>query len=147
MNPDIDMHQKVRLLIQLSVLLDEKLDAIPQECHTTPRDMRLDLLDTCHTFLCLWNEMQAFFVNNEDAQDNELFHITIKTHFLLHCCLDRSNPKKMWCFRGEDLMARMRKLAFSCAKRSQSWQVGNKAIGKYCVALDLLFKSLDAVAV
>ena len=94
MNPEIDMHQKVRLLIQLSVLLDEKLDAMPQECHTAPRDMRLDLLDTCHTFLCLWNEMQAFFVNNEDAQDNELFHITIKAHFLLHCCLDRSNPKK-----------------------------------------------------
>ena len=68
--------------------------------------------------------------------------MTIKAHFLLHCCLVRSSPRKLWCYRGEDLMGKMRRLGFSSSKGAPPWQAGNKGIQKYCIALDMAFKAM-----
>ena len=130
----VSIYQKIRLMLHLNVLLDEKIDAVDNTAFCLPRDVREDIANTCHSLLMLWTDVQEFFSQETDA--GEMFHFTVKAHFLLHCCLIESSPRRLWCYRGEDLMQKMRRLIFSCSKRSTAWQVGNKSIGKYCVALE-----------
>ncbi|CAK0807567.1 unnamed protein product [Prorocentrum cordatum] len=144
MNPQVSLHAKIRLLLRLSVDLDREIDSLDPKRMCMPEAIRQDLLRRCHGFLVLWSEVQDFFANDEEQPDFELFHITIKAHFLLHCCLLPWNPRRVWCYRGEDLMQRRRKLAFACSKRCKPWQVGTKAIRKYTTALQLAFQSLHA---
>jgi len=41
---------------------------------------------------------------------------------------------------GEDMMGKMRALIMACAKGIQPWAVGDKALVRYCYALDLTVK-------
>ena len=50
------------------------------------------------------------------AQHLPVFNITIKSHYLAHACIGAQwiNPRKVWCFMGEDFMKHMRELGHSC---------------------------------
>ena len=94
------------------------------------------LIEPAHAYL---NVLQAAggHLKSDGAGPVELFHVTVKGHFLLHmCCLANFlAPRVAWCYRGEDFMGKTRPLAASCAKRAQPWEVTDKIMAKYRHAL------------
>ena len=139
MNPTIALHEKVLLLLQLSIKLDQIVDSQDPDRFTMDEGTRQDLENSCRAFLLMWSDVQKCFTQDDK---NALFHITIKAHMLVHACLLSASPRRTWCFRGEDVMQKMRRVCFSCSKRSPPWEVGNKAIRKYSIALRRTFKKV-----
>ena len=133
-NKTIKIHRQVRLILDLSVCLENIIDDM-QGWRPTPLQSEA-LIETAHAYLNVLQSANDHF-KSDDAGPVELFHVTIKGHFLLHICYLAKflNPSVAWCYRGEDFMGKIRPLAASCAKRAQPWEVTNKIISKYRHAL------------
>lgn len=121
-------HQQVRLLLQRGNRLEEILNEHP-DAHALPGDVAADFLKVTHELLAIQTALNAHFV----SQGLQLFHITVKAHYLLHCAMLAGvvNPRMSWCYCGEDFMQKMRTLVGSCCKGSQPSQIIVKVAVKY----------------
>ena len=59
----------------------------------------------------------------------------------MHACLKggEMNPRKVWCFKFEDYMGHMRRLATSC-KNAYGVEVCKNVLHKWVVAEDWMYK-------
>lgn len=73
--------------------------------------------------------------------DAQLFNITQKLHFLLHSAMLAKfiNPRRVWCFQGEDSMRHFQHLAKSCTKGLNSAGAGLKMVQHLRLAMHLKF--------
>ena len=118
-------------------LLDQHYD-----CFALPQGAAEDLLSTALVHYGTFWELREFFV----AEDYQLFQLTAKAHMVVHCCIlsRHLNPRCAWCFVGEDFMGKMRDLCHSCAKGSSMWQVSDKVVEKWLVAMHLTMTDPEA---
>ena len=67
-----------------------------------------------------------------------LFHCTIKYHVLMHIALGARDlhPKLAWCYAGEDMMQKLKRIVRSCHVGTGALQVGPTAMVKYTRGLD-----------
>ena len=63
-----------------------------------------------------------------------LFNYTIKNHYLIHAGLQAQhlNPRKGWCYAGEDFMQKIRRLWQSSCHGASPLKVGSTVVRKYC---------------
>ena len=72
-----------------------------------------------------------------------LFNFVPKNHYVFHLAMlgRHMSPKLVWCYMGEDLMDKVKKLAQGSFRGTYPKNLGNKVIGKYLVALSLALSS------
>ena len=70
-----------------------------------------------------------------------LFNITLKSHYLCHIAVNSRwlNPRLGWCYAGEDLMQKMKKLAATSCKARNHITTFEKMHDKYLHALHYEF--------
>ena len=79
------------------------------------------------------NQMVAALANMFHEEGKALFHITIKSHVLLHIAQDSSrvNPLKTWCFAAEDFLQKVRLLVQHSSHGSSPIHIQNVVMTKY----------------
>jgi hypothetical protein len=96
-----------------------------------------ELWETCN------GHYQSFWKLREHykTENLKLFQVTQKAHSNVHSCLRAGelNPRVCWCFKYEDYMGILRKLAASC-KTAYGVEVSKNIIRKWIVAQEWLLK-------
>ena len=74
-----------------------------------------------------------------------MFDITSKTHMVLHCALNAGliNPRRVWCFTGEDFMQHSQRLAQMCTRGNTGPEAANKMISHYRIGLHFLLEDME----
>ena len=74
---------------------------------------------------------------------HHLFDITSKLHMVLHAAVlaEHINPRKVWCFTGEDFMHIMQTLAQSCTRGANGPAAVSKMIAHYRLGMHFRFTS------
>ena len=75
------------------------------------------------------------------AREQNLYRYSVvpKFHYLVHL-VDSAracNPRFLWCYRGEDFVGRMSRLAHACLCGTPPFKVGHAMMAKYAVAMHL----------
>jgi len=80
-----------------------------------------------------------------EAGNNQLFTVTPKAHFLCHIALLSKfiSPRLSWCFKGEDMMKKVRTLAAHCFKRLNAMEAPNKIARHYRIAQHFAMSKAD----
>jgi len=132
MNPMEDAHRFVKLCLEIIVRSDEILK-ITEFQYKVPRPLADELLEKTHVFLGALTYLRRHY------DGTLLFHITIKSHYLLHVVLSAAyvHPKLAWCYGGEHFVGRMRPIIGSCQRGTKASQVAHKVVRKYLYGLDL----------
>ena len=86
------------------------------------------------TKLCHFFTQQGLFLFNFLPKNHYLFHLAQRGRHM--------SPKLSWCYQGEDLMQKIKKLAQSCFSGTLPRNLGSKIISKYLVGLDLTLGEL-----
>ena len=81
----------------------------------------------CFSMFHVQHGLQMHF---RDLGNRKLFNMTSKCHFLCHIDINSShvNPRKTWCFQGEDQMRRVQRLAQSCRRRLNGMDATTKMV-------------------
>jgi hypothetical protein len=134
MAPDNLVHQQVKALLRRSVRLEEILDRHPK-AYALPTPAAREFLKAAYEMLALHSALNTHF----EAEGLQLFHVTVKAHYLLHCARKAEvvSPRLSWCYCGEDFMQKMRCLVGSCCKGVQPSQIINKVAQKYQRAMHM----------
>lgn len=134
MNTALQLHRRIELCMRLGAHLDDILAEHP-DCFVLPPLVAADFVSSGFMHLELFMQLREHF----QIEAYPLFQLTSKGHYVMHSCLLARflNPRLAWCYSGEDFMGKVRHLALSCSKGCQPWQVSNKMLQKYIVALHL----------
>ena len=144
MNPHLEVHLKIKLLLHVNCLMENVLKDFQGEL-ALPQPQANQFKDWSFAYCQLHRDLSQFFLEDEASAALQLFAEVPKLHMLLHTCLqcDILHPKLTWCYRGEDAMKIARTLASSCAKGSSGPQVCNKMVSKLMVALHMRMVALE----
>ena len=106
------------------------LEAHPHDIQLPDRE-KTEILECGTNFLACSTALKGHFSAIPGLR--KLFHITIKSHYLMHVCLQAPclNPRLGWCYSGEDFVQPIKKIAKSCSYGTALWEVTNKTITKY----------------
>lgn len=141
MDPSLPEHQAVAEGLRCSAAIDDILDHY-SDVDVLPKHAVKEFQCASWTYAqCQnaaadhYNQVLGFLV----------FDVTIKTHWTLHCAIEAAflNPRYSWNYIGEDFMMKCRELLASCCKCNTAASSMNKFAGKYCYALEHMFKLLD----
>ena len=124
--------RQMRLGLQYSIRIEEILDENADAWRLSDEAAAL-LQTTIQNFLTIQTALGRHF----QAQGLLLFHTTIKSHYLLHIGLNsaRLNPRLSWCYSGEDMMQRVRKLIQGAQGGTPPDRIVGKVMDKYAMAL------------
>ena len=89
--------------------------------------------------MLLFNALGSYYADLVgDAK--RLFNVTIKAHYVIHCVLDAEhiNPRLTWCYAGEDMMFRVRRLLATCTYNTLTSESIRKFVQKYVFGVHLL---------
>ncbi len=110
--------------------ISEWINHIPEAAAT-------DLWETANShYSTFWDLREHFRIEGES-----LFQVTQKAHSNMHSCLRAGelNPRVCWCFKYEDYMGILRKLA-SSTKHSYGVETSKNMLRKWLVAIDWLLR-------
>ena len=127
--------------------MDQILDAYPQEAKL-PEDASQAWAMAAFRFLSCFSELAKFYLANKvNGVYCTLFNITIKCHYLAHIALRVRflNPRKGWCYTGEDFMQQIKRVAAASCKGNKIYRVGNKIIEKYCWGMHFRLLNGDSI--
>lgn len=141
MNKNLKMHKLVNLMLKLSVKMNDIVDA-NKNCHAYPPEVAENFIHSAFSFGQLQLQAMEYFAAEPDVK---AFNLTSKTHALLHIALmsKHQNPSKVWCFRGEDFMARVRRNAANCVAGNSATQATIKMVAHYRIGLELELMKMD----
>ena len=114
-NKNITVHRQVLAMLRLNCKLERLMDehrlqdSFP---HTAAADFKATAGAMCHLQCLLFDHFAA----SGDEGVPRLFIITAKNHCLQHICSQAGaiNPRKTWCFAGEDYMHVAKVLCQNC---------------------------------
>ena len=135
------LHTQIGACLRLSVEMEDLLDC-HIDCFKLPQDAADDLENKCTDFLTFYSAIAREFINRRIS----LFNVTMKFHYLLHICMYSKgiNPRKVWCFMGEDFMHRARTMAQSACRGTHGDLQGTKLMKKYIYAMDISMRGNGA---
>ena len=92
-------------------------------------------------FLDSYHELNVWSLE----KDRKSFHKVHKHHTFIHLLKNSKflNPKLQWCFKGEDMMKKVRTLATHCFKRLNAMEAPNKIARHYRIAHHFAMSSVD----
>ena len=117
--------------MELSISIDNLVDEMEgfvvlpeqaQQLEALVYRMNVGFTKLCHTF---------------HSQSVSLFNFLPKNHYLFHLAqLGRHmSPKLAWCYKGEDLMHKVKVMAQGSFRGTSPRKLGNKILGKYLLGL------------
>ena len=140
-NPLIAVRRKIELMLRLSAHQDAILDRNRDTFVLSDVDGD-DLIASGFLYLSVFWDVRCHFQD----EDYPLFVLTAKAHYQMHSCLlsKSLNPRRSWCYLGEDFMGKCRHLATSCSRGASMWSVSNKIMVKYLIAMHMTLSDPDA---
>ena len=118
--------------LKLSVEIEDIVTA-SEDLINYPPDLAKKFLDTCCSYCKVISWLAGHFHTKPGAQ-GRYFNYTYKFHELMHVghASRFLNPVLGWCYQGEDLLQRVKKIVGSAARLSKSRpHVANMALDKY----------------
>ena len=126
------VHRQIRLGLVYSNEVEDILDEQPDVFRLS--DEAADRLQTSiNNFLTIQTALGRRF----HAMGDLLFHTTIKSHYLVHIGMNSSqlSPRHSWCYSGEDLMQKVKKLIQGAQGGTPPEKMVGKVMEKYAMAL------------
>ena len=125
--------------IRMDVILEEN-----KSCVKCPPVVYDEFATAGMNFLIIFNALGNYY-SDVRRPAMKLFNVTIKAHYLCHCILQAKhlNPRLGWCYAGEDVMFRVRRLLASNTKHNSPSNCTNSFATQYRVGMHLLFKNLS----
>ena len=136
MDQNDEHHRKIRLCLKYSKSLDQIIHD-HKEDDALPAAVALKFKKAVFNMLILYTD-----INKHAASlARRLFNVTIKAHYLLHIGIGAAylSPRLGWCYKGEDMMQKMKVLAASCVKSRSIYVVIFKMIEKYLYGLHHMY--------
>ena len=135
MSPGNKQHRLVRLALQASCHLEAILDRNPRVGCLVGEDKDSfekgcwDLAACVSALGGHYHEIGIW-----------LYHFTMKAHYLVHLGRDcgEVSPRLSWCYAGEDMMSKVKKLVQSSCRGTALHQIPNNVMRKYVVALSYM---------
>lgn len=131
---DDRIHDQIRLVLQCSCFLDDVLDRNFDDDVLPPIDAE-QFKQAGFALNLGMTSLLDYYASHRLA----LFNITPKNHYLAHICLAAAflNPRRAWCYQGEDLMGHVRRMGSNCARGNSPSDVGMKLMTYYAHALGM----------
>jgi hypothetical protein len=132
MIPDNIQHKQIQLLLKLGCKMEDMLDE-HRELACFPEDIAGPFENFAWGYVRLFSALAAYYNGLGQFQ----FNVTIKSHMIVHAAQGSRNlnPRKGWCYGGEDFMHKARVLIASCLKGTPVWKYGKKFVKKYSAGL------------
>ena len=125
-------HRQIKLALQLSCRFDQIL--AEHKAEYVIRNPYHDELVKCAFGM---NQALTSLGNFYHAKHHVVFNMTLKNHYLNHIALMSRyiNPSRVWCYSGEDMMDKCKKVVRACLSGTPTAIVVPKAIRKYSIGL------------
>lgn len=138
MNENVDLHRQIRLMLKLNVRMESILNDHAGEIALPP--VPAESFKEAAFQMGQVHSMVAEYFLTEEAY--KLFDLTCKLHHVMHCALLAKylNPRKVWCFTGEDMMGKDQEMAKSCVKGNSGPRAVVKMSSHYALGLHLKFE-------
>ncbi len=132
-NPNDETHKKIALMLKLNIKMETTIDEHCDSMNFPTQDAKQFAHD-CFAMCHIQHGLQQYF---KEQGNNKLMNITSKCHFLCHIALNSKhlNPRRTWCFSGEDQMRRVQRLAQNCVRRLNGMDVPTKMVRHLRIAL------------
>ena len=134
--PSMHVREEERKMISAAKSL-EKLVALWDEAETflTPSQFAKSMA-LGKEFLLSYKWLNSWSLE----KDRNSFAIVIKHHTFIHLLLNSKymNPRRQWCFRGEDFVGHVSKMAHSISFGVSSTKISTKLCPKYRIFFHLL---------
>ena len=131
--------QQIEAALKYSVQMDSILDE-HRRAIRLPAPAYQSFRDAGFNYMLLFNALGTHYAEH----GKKLFNVTIKAHYVIHCVLDAEhlNPRLSWCYAGEDMMFRVRRLLATCTFNESPSNSIRKFVQKYVVGVHLLHVKL-----
>ena len=125
-------HHMIMAALTFSARIDNILD-INKDAHALPVHDADLYAKTVFDYLAAQNACATKF----QGHPYKIFDITVKSHYLAHSAVQAQyiNPRCGWCYAGEDMMAKSKRLLASCVVGNSPFTVGLKCTEKYLLGI------------
>ena len=129
-------HENVLLALDLNCRLEQILDENP-DCIRLPPVAATEFEQSAFAFCVVYNALAT----HHNLQRKMIFDITVKHHYLLHVAINAKflNPRKGWCYAGEDFMHTSKEVASSCTRGTPPGLTSKKFLQKYREGMHIEF--------
>lgn len=133
-DPANQHHKVICAMLQIAVRLEELLEQ-NRDAFRLPAADAQEWGRGCQAFV----QMNTQLAHHYHSQGLFLFHHTIKFHYMLHLGMlgTEINPRRAWCYAGEDLMHRTKVIVQTCLRGTPGHLVVPKAMTKYAFGLGI----------
>ena len=140
-NQDDPWHKKIGIMLKLSIQCEDII-------HCAKGDLSLDAQSAerlTKAIFALFHLQLGVAQHFRETGNHQLFTVTPKAHFLCHIALLSKfiSPRLSWCFKGEDMMKKVRTLATHCFKRLSAMEAPNKIARHYRIAHHFAMSNVD----
>ena len=134
LNGDNEVHKNMVLIMKMAVNMESVMDEHKDEFRLPPA-AAAKFKESAYAFAAL----TAVLGHHFHPRGDRLFNFTIKSHYLCHLGDTAAywNPRKSWCYAGEDMMHKMKVLIQSSQRGAAAHVVVPKVIRKYVQGLEL----------
>ena len=134
MDDATEVHKQMKLLTKLAVTMESIMDEYKDE-FVLPPEAAATFKESAYGFCGLTTQLGHHF----HAQGHRLFNYTIKFHYLCHLGDAAAfwNPRKSWCYAGEDLMHKVKLMIQGAQRGARPHVVVAKVLNKYVFGLGL----------
>lgn len=139
MNKNLEIHKTIQTLLKLNVKMEQILES-HKEAVALPEQAAMQFKNCAMAMAQMQLKCSEHFLEEPDIK---AFNITSKTHMVVHSALLSKylNPRKVWCFSGEDFMRKVQRLGESCVTGNNAAQASIKMVSHYRVAMHLEFQN------
>jgi len=123
------LHSQIEYMLRCSLQL-ENMIRTHRDKYCYPPPLAAEFRSITEKYLILMSAIARTY----GESGRKLFDITTKHHILWHAA-DSSrmlSPSRTWCYKGEDGMMRVRRIASSCLTGTKHTKVGRKVLQKWC---------------
>ena len=140
MDPGFQQHRLIRFALKASVGLEDILDEHASDFRLMG-EVASTFKDLCYQMVACVSALGQYY----HPKNIWLFHVTIKAHYILHLgnSCGQLNPRLGWCYRGEDMMGKVKRLVQSCCRGSCPQRIVVKVMQKYMYGLALVLMDSD----
>ena len=137
-NPNLEIHNVLASMLNMNVTLDKILDKY-KEFDRLPENVAAKFLKCARAMAQCQLQCCEHFLEEPDVK---ACNITSKTHMLIHSAMlsQYLNPRRVWCFAGEDFMRKVQRIGEACVAGNNASQAGVKMVSHYLLGMHLEFE-------
>ena len=137
------MYKSILILLQANVKMEQILNKFANHV-ALPENEANEFLKCSRIMAQLLVKCTEHYLPNPDLK---VFNITSKTHMVIHCALLAKylNPRKVWCFSGEDFMRKVQRNGESRVSGTTAAQATVKMVSHYRVGLGMELREIQSM--